>query len=205
MLVSGVALIIFILYLKLKSSPFNTIDIFILLACCIGILIGYVKTLEPAYSIKLDEHDMSYQHRFGTWQLAYNNIRRLGIPRVHRQGEYVALSYVGINIINYQSFLQQLHPRLAVKLLMEQKNLIQTALVSECPDGTCPSELIFDDENYTTSCGHQYSGLIAMFANRMTRLKSLLGYDLYIPTTALDREEMKFIQLITEIRDANRV
>ena len=45
------------------------------------------------------------------------------------------------------------------------------------------------------------TGTQAMLANRMTKLRERLGYDLYINVSELDRSEQEFVRLLRECQE----
>ena len=199
-LIFGILLILLVTYLNLKADVVNIVDLFLLSVCMIGILIGYLKGSEPSVILTLEDNELIYHHRYGHWRLVYSNILRVGIPKVSKGLEYKSLSYIGVSLVDLDDFLQGLHPRIAGKLLIEQRSLLRLAIVRECPDGTCPSDMVFDDVEYKSPAGVKYTGLIAMFANRMVNMKRLLGYELYIPTNTLDDDIDKVLALLRQVK-----
>lgn len=192
----GILLIILVVYLNFKEAPTNMIELYFIFVCLVGLYIGFVKSKDPFVYLQLNENFIEYFHKFGEWKLSYLNIQRLGIPKVSRGLEHKDLSYIGLSINDYDEFLGQLHPRIAGKLLIEQRPLIRLALSQDCPDGACPSDFVFDDNVFKSPSGAQYSGLIAMFANRMVKLKVLLGYELFIPLMGIEEDQNQILLLL---------
>ncbi|MGL5392426.1 MAG: DUF2982 domain-containing protein, partial [Shewanella sp.] len=94
-------------------------------------------------------------------------------------------------------------PRLAVHLLTEQRSVLLHAMQSEqpgCLSGSCGDPLLggdlLEEGRFCSHEGQHYDGTIAMLAQRMSRLRQLLGYDLLIPVDSLDREPEAFLTLL---------
>jgi len=122
------------------------------------------------------------------WILKWRNIQRIDQPRIHLGWDLVPLPYIGLKIKDYDDFLTLITPRLAVRLLTEQRAVLLQAISSERPDcltGGCGSGLLgeglLEESRFRSPSGQQYDGVIAMLGNRMARLRDLLGYDLLVP------------------------
>lgn len=89
-------------------------------------------------------------------------------------------------------FLTGLAPRIAGKLLIEQRHLFMQLIQKNCKNGDCPSEWLVEDTQYRSQNGISYNGLIAMFANRAKHLQLLTGYELLLPASVLDRNIWEF-------------
>lgn len=167
--------------------------IFLVSASLVVILIGWFKVREPAYSLSLSREKLQYQHRKGQWQVAWQNIQRVDIPRVRQGLEQQELAMVGIRLKHYEPVLDSISPRLASNILMQQRALL---LQEACQSGQCYSENLLEETRYKSQNGKQYSGIQAMFANRMQRTRDMLGYDLFIDVSELDRPAPEFVQLL---------
>ena len=82
-------------------------------------------------------------------------------------------------------------PRLAVRLLTEQRAVLMQAMRSErsdCPTGGCGSGLLgeglLEESRFCSPAGQRYEGVIAMLGNRMARLRICWGTICWCPTTA---------------------
>ncbi|MNT81027.1 hypothetical protein D3C72_2205730 [compost metagenome] len=98
-------------------------------------------------------------------------------------------------------------PRLAVRLLTEQRAVLLQAINSERPEclsGGCGASLLgeglLEESRFRSPSGQRYEGVIAMLGNRMVRLRDLLGYDLLVPDNSLDRAPAEFIRLLNQYR-----
>lgn len=172
-----------------------------LLTGLMTLFIGSLKLREPHFSLSLCHDCLQYHHKQGGWVLKWVNIQRIDRPRIHLGWDLVEIPYIGLRIKDYDSFLNLITPRLAVGILTEQRAVLMQVLQSEqadCPTGTCANQFddLFEESHYRSGEGQEYEGVIAMLANRMTRLRTLIGYDLLVPVSSLDREPDDFVRLL---------
>lgn len=197
--ISGVALVLFVAYLVFKPTPIYTAEIFILSAALVGVLIGYLKLREPVYSLYLDNEKLSYNHKYGWWQVKASNVDKVGCVEVFsvKHQQMMALDVVGISLKNPDEFLQLLSPRLAGRLLVEQRHFMMQAIKAHCANGgQCKDEWLVEPTDFCSKNGESYTGLLAMFGNRMNHLKQLTGYDVLLSASALDRDISSFQYLL---------
>ncbi|EKP0308256.1 DUF2982 domain-containing protein [Aeromonas veronii] len=175
-------------------------------------LIGWLKLNEPPISLSLCQHALHYHHRYGGWALKWHNIQRIDQPRIHVGWALQPLPYIGFKIKQYDEFLALVTPRLAVHLLTEQRPLLLHALHNEQPQeppvrSHDPLQGIdwLEESHFCSPQGQHYDGALAMLAQRMTRMRHLLGYDLLIPVSSLDREPDDFLKLLRQYRQASMV
>lgn len=178
-----------------------------LLAGLMMIFIGASKLVEPQLSLSLCQDCLQYHHKYGGWILKWGNIQRIDQPRIHLGWDLVALPYIGLKIKDYDDFLTLITPRLAVRLLTEQRAVLLQAMRSEqpaCLSGGCGDGLLgeglLEDSRFRSPSGQRYEGVVAMLGNRMARLRDLLGYDLLVPDNSLDRAPAEFIRLLNQYR-----
>ncbi|MGY6036750.1 DUF2982 domain-containing protein [Aeromonas sp. AE23HZ002T15] len=196
---------IFILFLFREQLLIPAISV--LLAGLMTIFVGAIKLNEPHFSLSLCQDCLQYHHKYGGWILKWRNIQRIDQPRIHLGLDLVPLPYIGLKIKDYDDFLTLITPRLAVRLLTEQRAVLLQAMNSEqpgCLDGSCGSGLLggelLEESRFRSPSGQRYEGVIAMLGNRMTRLRDLLGYDLLVPDNSLDRAPADFVRLLNEYR-----
>lgn len=192
LIVGSVGVVFIMLFNLLRPGEISIIEIFLVSLCLAAIFVGFLKTQEPFYSLVISEHELTYQHKYGYWSLAATNVHHSGIPKVEQGLEQHEINAVGIKLNNHDEFLAQLAPRIAGKLLIEQRHLFMQVIQKHCKNGNCPSEWLIEDNCYTSMNGHNFTGLIAMFANRMQHLQLLTGYDLLLPASVLDRNIWDF-------------
>ena len=176
------------------------IGIFLTSASLIALLIAWFKYREPQFSFLLSRTTIFYKHRNGQWQLDWRNIQRVDVPKVSHRLEYKSLDMVAIKIKDYSVFLDQVSPRLMTNILMEQRPLLfhEMPASKDCATGGCHSDDMLENDYFKDSNGTEYKGIQAMFANRMTKLRARLGYDIFIAGSELDRPEQEFVDLLRQ-------
>ncbi|WP_343841474.1 DUF2982 domain-containing protein [Bowmanella denitrificans] len=188
------------LWLSFLPDWLKLAGIFLTSASLVTILVGWLKVREPVHSFELSRTSLKYLHRFGSWQIEWHNIQRVGVPRVRRGLEHQNMELVGIRIKDYEPLLNNLSPRLASNILMQQRPLLLQG--EDCPSGQCYSETLLENDRYRAPGGREYTGILAMFAHRMTRIREVLGYDLFVYGSELDRSESDFVALLKACQEA---
>jgi hypothetical protein len=183
----------------------HLIGIFLTSASLVALLIAWVKYREPQFSFLLSRTSILYKHRHGQWQLDWCNIQRVDVPKVTHGLELVSLDMVAIKIKDYSVFLKVVSPRLMTNILMEQRFLLfhEMPASKDCATGSChstgcPSDDMLEHDYFKDPKGIEYKGIQAMFANRMTKLRARLGYDIFVAGSELDRPEQQFVDLIRQ-------
>ena len=192
LVVGSIGLIFIMLFNLLRPGEISIIEIFLVSLCIAAILIGFFKTQEPFYSIILTEQQLIYQHKYGQWHIHPENLHHCGIPKVDNGIDYLELNAIGIKLNDIDSFLSALAPRIAGKLLIEQRHFFMQVVQKNCKNGHCPSEWLVEDNKYRSKKGIDYNGLIAMFANRAKHLQLLTGYDLLLPASVIESDIWEF-------------
>lgn len=164
----------------------------------VALLIGWMKIREPAHSFALTRQKLQYLHRCGQWSLAWNNIQRIDTPRITEGLEQKDLPLVGIRLKQYQPLLESISPRLATNILMEQRPLLLHNREQQCTTGTCYGDDLLEQDEYRLEDGTRIKGIDAMLANRMSKLRASLGYDLFINSAELDRPTDEFVALLRQ-------
>lgn len=193
------ALVFIVLVLLLAISPELTsmqgwVLLFLLLL--LAIFVGYSKMTEPFYAVELNAQGVYYHHRRGSWLLPWQAFSMARVPTLAQIGE---LNFVGFKVTHYPAFLAHLPLRLAVKLLIEQRQLLIAALRQNCPTGTCPSEMMLESADFHCD-GLRYHGVLAMFAHRMRHFSRLLDAELFIPAECLPVAAVDFCRMVNQSR-----
>lgn len=157
------------------------------------VALGIGKIIEPEVSLEITPQDIRYLHLRGSWKLAWEDILRFDIPHIQRGLEYSDLPFLGIRLRDYDRFLTQLSPRLAVHLVHQQRPMMMQAIRSDMPAHREYMDYVEVPNIFVTESGQTFRGVIATFAVRMTLMREMLGYDLYISQNALDRPLPEFI------------
>ena len=158
--------------------------------------VAYHKLTAPWFLVELSPAGLIYHHRAGSWLLPWQAFAYARVAELPGQGE---LAFIGFKVTAIDHFLPHLPLRLAVKLLIEQRHLLLTALRQNCPSGTCPSELMLEIGPYQSKT-RLYHGVQAMFAHRMQHCSTLLGLELFIPTAGLPLPAAEFCQQVNQSR-----
>jgi hypothetical protein len=196
LLLSALALLVWLLLLLLFPELLHATAWVLLFICCLlGLVAGYGKLAEPLYVIELDERGFSYIHHKGHWFIPWHGFAFIAVPELAGKD----LAYIGVKLRDHENFLNQLQPRLAVHLMVEQRHLLIAALGSSCPSGTCPTDLMVEVGEFRGAT-RRYTGAIAMFARRMQLLRQLTGFDLFIPTNAIGSAPEEFCRKVNQIR-----
>ncbi|RUO56334.1 DUF2982 domain-containing protein [Pseudidiomarina homiensis] len=199
--IGGVALFAVTMFLYLADFDFPQAAWALLYIASAAIfLLGVAKMVEPPVSLVITPQNIRYEHRRGTWQLEWDNLLRFDIPRTHRGLELEELPYIGFRVHDMEPVLDSISPRLAVYLVSEQRHLLAAALRREQPELNDYTPYYDIPTSYKAPSGKLYRGVQALFAVRCEQLRQLLGYDLYVPASALDRPLDEFCQWMQQVK-----
>lgn len=169
----------------------------IMFACSIILLIGILKNSEPDTSFKLTRQYISFLHRNGHWKIKWQDISSLGQPTSRTLFDVTYLPYIGIKLKNISLIADNISPRLANKLIHEQRDLL--ILAAKNNEIKLESGLI-SFEPYRLN-NKTYKGPIAAWLYRTEQLVGIYGYHLYLPETSLDRDLHAFIKLLKSCKE----
>lgn len=193
-----VGLLVSVAIFSWLPQRFILLGIFATSASIVALLIAWFKFREPVFSIEISRECLRYLHRRGHWQVSWDNIQRIDVPKAQRNMQLEDLSLVGIKIKDYAPFLSSTPLRLMTNILMEQRPLLLLGDVQDSATGGSFTGDLIEDDKYKYPDGTVIKGIPAMLANRMGKLRQRLGYDLYISVAELDRTEREFVQLLRE-------
>ncbi|MFT6896256.1 MAG: hypothetical protein ACJA13_000657 [Paraglaciecola sp.] len=177
---------------------FILLGIFVTSASIVALMIAWFKFREPEFSIEISRDCLRYLHRRGHWQVGWDNIQRIDVPKAQRNMQLEDLSLVGIKLKDYAPFLSSTPLRLMTNILMEQRPLLLLGDQPSDASGASFSSDLIEDDKYKYPDGTVIQGIPAMLANRMDKLRQRLGYDLFISVAELDRTEHEFVALLRE-------
>ncbi|MBF7073753.1 DUF2982 domain-containing protein [Glaciecola sp. MH2013] len=186
------------LFIALLPKQMFLPGIFIVSGGIVGLIIGWFKVKEPPYSLQLTREHVIYHHRRGKWRISWDNIQRIDVPRVSKGIEQHELEMIGFRLRDPDVFLDEISPRLITYLLMEQRPLTMQNRDPDCASGNCYGDDMIEDEKFERPGGTVIKGISAMFANRMRKLNTQLGFDVFISTNEIDRDPQAFIALLKE-------
>jgi hypothetical protein len=179
--------------------------VFIISGGIVGLIIGFFKLKEPKHSLELTREHIIYYHRRGKWRISWENIQRIDVPRITKGVEQIELEMIGFKLRNTDTFLDEISPRLITYLLMEQRPLTMQNRDPNCASGQCYGADMIEDEKFLRASGETIKGISAMFGNRMGKLRSQLGYDIFISTNEIDRDAATFISLLKDCQAASKL
>lgn len=202
LLIAAILLAIGALAIYVLPANMFLLGVLILSGSIVSLVIGAYKLQEPKYSMEISKKHILYRNRKGSWIIDWDNIRRIDVPRLQRGLEHIDLELIGIRMKQPLLFMDNASPRLITYLLMEQRPLlVQAARQNDCQTGQCYGDDLIEDTKFKLDDGQVITGVNAMFANRMNKLNTALGYDVYIPVNDVDREPHEFVQLLRDCLD----
>lgn len=201
-LIGALALVFALFVIGFAPASLFLLGVMLAGASVVAFVMGVYKLQEPKYSVQLGKQAIYYQHRKGTWQIPWENIQRVDVPRVSRGFEHLDLEMIGIRLREPELFLNSISPRLITHLLMEQRPLLTHVAAQNCQTGDCYGDDLIDDVKYKCADGTIINGVNAMFANRMSKLRNGLGYDVYLSVSDLDRDGDAFVSLLRECHES---
>jgi hypothetical protein len=172
---------------------YRLVLIFSYLTSLVIFITGIAKKLEPTFSFILSPKNITYNHRFGHWQLTWQQIQRIALIKETSGMAQIELPYIGIKLKNIDDLAEQLSPRLANRLIHEQKPLIAFAVMQGLLSLE-DSQLNFN--TFTLASGKIIKGPLAAFLYHSQTLDSAFGYHLYLPENSNDRELSQFCSLL---------
>ncbi|MCU4676894.1 DUF2982 domain-containing protein [Catenovulum sp. 2E275] len=176
--------------------------IFLISASIVGVVIAVFKILEPDYSFMLSQEGLVYHHKKGFLLIEWENIQRYGIPTLHQGMQTHELAFIGIKLKDPEKILPSISLRLISHLLIEQRATFHQYLRNQAKDlNQSASELSLNTDPYKDKSGYVYKGLRGMFAHRMNYLRQFSGFDILIPSTALDRDAADFLVLLKQFQN----
>ncbi|PKI14313.1 DUF2982 domain-containing protein [Colwellia sp. 12G3] len=195
MLVALIITLSTILFSQGYWRQFHLVIIFIYLSALVIFITGLAKYLEPLYSLCLSPKGIKYQHRYGHWKLDWPQIQRISLMNETFGLTRIQLPYIGIRLIDLSSLADQISPRLANRLIHEQKPLLAFAIKMNL---LTLEQSTLNFEPFVLPSGEILKGPLAAFLHHCTVLHKALGYHLFLPETAIDRELNEFCSLLTQ-------
>lgn len=164
------------------------------------LFIGVVKKIEPKVSLTLVPEYIQYHHKYGHWQLQWQAIANISQVTETIAIERITLPYVGIRLHDINTLIDNISPRLASRLIHEQRPLVHFCISNKL---ATTEELIINFSPYKVD-GKKITGPKAAFLHQANILKRALGFHLYIPQSALDRSCEDFIVLLRQCQENAR-
>lgn len=197
MLVASITFMATVILSQGYWRQFQLVITFIYLSELVLFIAGLAKYLQPKHSLSLNPIGISYQHSYGRWQLDWQQIQQISLMNETLGLTQVQLPYIGIRLIQLSTLATQISPRLANRLIHEQRPLIAFAIKLKLITLE-QSQLNFAP--FTLVSGDVLKGPLAAFFHHSTVLHQALGYHLFIPETAIDRELNEFCLLLNQCK-----
>ncbi|WDE07748.1 DUF2982 domain-containing protein [Thalassomonas viridans] len=173
--------------------------IFIDLVALVTCLTGLVKLMEPKFSFFITPAALCYRHRHGKWRLLWQDTLRINPVRETRGIDMQELPYLGIRLKSIDCLAGNISPRMANRLIHEQRPLTLYCLrnnLMTLEQGT------MNFLPYKLADGTSIKGPVAGFLHHSCALHKALGYHLFIPDTAIDRDLADFSRLLSQCKSA---
>jgi len=192
------AVVIFIITLMVSQHYWRShrlILVFIYLLTLVIMFTGLLKRSEPRVSFQLTPQRIQYHHRHGNWTLNWQQIQNINTIKEVVGLTTVALPYIGIQLKSVDALAEQISPRLANRLIHEQRPLLSFSVKQHL---LSLEETQLNFNPFTLESGKIIKGPLAAFLHHCQVLHKGLGYHLYIPESSTDREIDAFCQLLKQ-------
>jgi hypothetical protein len=207
---NGISLVIFGVLLLLTTllfaqhywQSYRFAYIFMILLCLVIILVGAVKLFEPAISLYLTPDKITFNHRYGHWQLTWQDIQNINIVAEVVGVERETLPYIGIRLVHIDNIAKNISVRLANRLIHQQQGLIVYGVLHQL---MTMEQAQMNFEPFILSTGEPVKGPIAAFLHQSERLSSAFGYHLFLPADSFDRGINEFSQLLKQCKMASSI
>jgi len=197
-LLGGITLLLTLLLCNFFWQQARLPLILMILIAIVIIFIGILKWSEPQHSFILTPKKLHFAHRYGFWQLNWQQISYINKISETFGIEQYQLAYIGIRLNNLSKLACSISPRLASRLLHEQRPLLAFCLRHQLISA---EQSIINFTAYIDDNGNEITGPIAAFLHHSELLKNALGYHLYLPESSLDREINEFITLLKNCKN----
>lgn len=193
--------LLLILFFTLLSQFFwhdaRFVLMFCILASIVTLAIGLFKVFEPKVSFKLTPEAINFRHRYGKWRLAWSSVRLIRQVRETSAFSTEALPYIGIKLNALVPNELSISPRLANRLIHEQKGLLIFCINNQL---LTTEQSVINFSPYKTSTGEVIKGPLAAFFHQCEVLHKALGYHLYINISSMDRNPEEFANLLNQCK-----
>jgi hypothetical protein len=169
--------------------------IFIYLLALVIMFTGLLKRSEPKNSFQITPQHIQYHHRQGKWMLNWRQIQSINTINEVVGLSTVTLPYIGIRLQNLDTLAEQISPRLANRLIHEQRPLLSFSVMQRL---LSLEETQINFNPFVLKSGKAIKGPLAAFLHHCLILHKGLGYHLYIPESSTDRDIDDFCQLLKQ-------
>lgn len=203
-LVAGaIVLVAVLLVIKFKPDPITIFDFAVIIAALFSMLIGYFKLSEPRYNLVLSKNGLVFYHRYGKVRIARKNIAAVGQVQIANGDQFLELPCLGLKLKSLAPLIKRMPPRLALKLIMEQRNWLMAGIKIKWPTGNVPDDWLIEKSKYQGRFNTH--GLLAMLTHRLEHFDMLFGYHMLISYNYFDRSVDEFENLLQHwLRDPEK-
>ncbi|MEW6982842.1 DUF2982 domain-containing protein [Colwelliaceae bacterium 6471] len=191
---------LFICFLLISSWYFQQarlVLIFCFLMCLVITVIGLLKQYEPRVSFLITPEHIVHQHKYGQWSIVWPQIKRIGVINETVGLSSRTLPYVGISLNDIKSIADNISPRLASRLIHEQRVLLVYCVGQRL---LSVEQSVINFSPFKHSDGTITKGPIAAFLHQSHLLNQVLGYHLYVNASSLDRPLEEFSALLQQCK-----
>lgn len=196
----GLLLCATVLVAQFYWQIFRLAHIFVILVSLVIILVGVVKLLEPDISLYLTPDKIIFNHRYGHWQLTWQDIQNIQPVSEVIGLDREALPYIGIRLVHIDKIAKNISIRLANRLIHQQKGLIVYSVLHQLMTFE-QAQINFDP--FVLSNGESIKGPIAAFLHQSEQLSAAFGYHLFLPADSFDRGINEFNHLLKQCKMAS--
>ncbi|MGF1694537.1 DUF2982 domain-containing protein [Vibrio lamellibrachiae] len=159
----------------------------------IAIIYVVIERSKVSYTLT-PSHFQQHLYR-GGWVVKWTDIERIGICHIEQEGEELPLPWIGIKLRRYSPYLNSICPRVGTDILLSQRALLYIGQRNNGNNKADFEDIVLDSKEYRSHSGVCYQGLRAALANRMAYQREFFGFDIFISTSDLDRDEESFVGL----------
>lgn len=175
----AVGFIIFVITLIINHSLNLKVAILFFVTCLLLAIVIWQSIYSQRLGFTLTSSHFQQHFYRGGWVLRWQNIKRIHSLEYNLNGFTVPIRWIGIEIKDYQAFIDKISPKVMTKLLLQQRSLLYLGLKQHGRLHELEKH-IMNDTIYTYSNGRKVKGLQAIFANRMAIQKQVWGYEVFI-------------------------
>ena len=114
-----------------QISQYKLVLLLVSLITLVTIFVGVVKKIEPNFAYHLTPEYIRYQHKYGRWQINWSDIQTIAQVRITSGISFKNMPYIGIKLKPEVALETSISPRLASRLIHEQRPLTLNAITHE--------------------------------------------------------------------------
>ncbi len=196
----AVLLLTTLLFAQFYWQLYRLSHIFMILLSLVIMLVGVVKLFEPAVSLYLTPSEIIFNHRYGHWQLTWQDIKNINLVSEVVGLQREELPYVGIRLVHIDRIAKNISVRLANRLIHQQKGLIVYSVLHQL---MMIEQAQINFEPFFLPNGEVIRGPIAAFLHQTEQLSHAFGYHLFLPADSFDRGIDEFASLLKQCKTAS--